>query len=283
VAVVSLACVLTAGALATIWNRPTPSGPPVTVGLHYAANSNFASNGRYLPGQFGFNLADVSTAAQLATLPAGVRGLVYLGLCNGADRDFATTVDGFSGSAKLFGFYLIDEPNPATCAPATLKSESTYIHDHISGARTFIVEQNLSASTHPSYAGGYNPANTGIDLFGIDPYPCRTELRGCDPTMVAGFVAAAQRFGIPRSSIVPVFQAFGGGAWIDDGGGSYQLPTANQLNSIIAQWARLIPSPVFDFSYSWGSQRADSALADAPADLRVVLATHNKITVAPRP
>lgn len=283
VAVVGLACVLLiAAVLVTIRNTSAPPGPPAEVGPHYAANGNFAPDGRYLPGQYGFNVADVSSAAELATLPAGVRGLVYLGSCNGADREFTTAVDSFSHNTKLFGFYLLDEPDPATCAPATLKAESAYIHEHIPGALTFILEQNLAASTSPSYVGGYDPANTGIDLFGIDPYPCRTELHGCAPTMIAGYVAAAERFGIPRSSIVPVFQSFGGGSWIDDGGGHYQLPTASELTSMLAQWAKLVPSPAFDVVYSWGSQRADRALADAPADLRAVFAAHNKITAAPR-
>jgi hypothetical protein len=257
-------------------DRPSPAAPhpaaPHPATLHYAANGNFAPDGRYLPGRDGFNLADVSTPAQLAGLPTGVRGLVYLGSCTGADRDFATKVGAFSGSAKLFGFYLIDDPDPATCPPANLRAESAYIHDHIGGARTFILEQNLSASAHPSYAGGYDPANTGIDFFGIDPYPCRTELNGCDPTMIARYVTAAERFGIPSSSIVPVFQAFGGGSWIDDGGGHYRLPTAEEMKSMFAQWTQLVRSPVFDYVYSWGSQRGDRTLSAAPADLHAAFA-----------
>lgn len=275
VALVGLVCPLTACAVAAVQGTPATSGQPVATKIHYAANGNFAANGRYSPGQYGFNLADVSTPDQLAALPAGVLGLVYLGSCTGADKNFAATVNGFASSQRLFGFYLLDEPDPATCAPSALKSESAYIHDHIAGARTFIVEQNLSASTRPSYVGGYNPANTGIDFFGIDPYPCRSELNGCDPRMITAYVAAAERFGIPASSIIPVYQAFGGGTWVDDGSGSYQLPSAAQMQSMFDQWAGVLPSPAFDFAYSWGSQHADSALTDAPADLLAVFGAHN--------
>lgn len=130
-------------------------------------------------------------------------------------------------------------------------------------------------SAHPSFAGGYDPANTGIDFFGIDPYPCRTELNGCDPGMIANYVAAARRFGIPRAAIIPVYQAFGGGSWIDDGGGRYLLPTAPAAKSMLNRWSSLIPNPAFDFVYSWGSQRADTALANGPPAVRAVFATHN--------
>lgn len=275
VAVIGLACVLLTGLLMAGLNTAAMPGRAVAARLHYAANGNFAANGRYLPGRYGFNLADVSTPDQLAALPPAVLGLVYLGSCNGADRDFVATITSFSGRNNLFGFYLIDEPDPGTCSPANLKSESAYIHEHVPGARTFIVEQNLSASTHPSYAGGYNPANTGIDLFGIDPYPCRTELGACDSTSIARYVTTAERFGIPQSAIIPVYQAFGGGTWVDDGGGSYLLPTAAEMTSMLTQWRDLIPSPAFDFAYSWGSQRADTGLVDAPPGLLAVFATHN--------
>lgn len=273
---VGLACVLmTAGAPVGVFGTAATRVRPVQVRLHYAANNNFAPDGSYLPGTYGFNLADVTTTTQLDALPRGVLGLVYLGSCGGSDQDFANAVDRFSGDTKLFGFYLIDDPVPATCPAANLQSESAYIHDHIRHARTFIVEQNLSSSKNPSYAGGYDPANTGIDFFGIDPYPCRTELGGCDPTMIANYVSAAERAGIPPSSIIPMFQAFGGGTWRDDDGGSFQMPTADQMRSIIDQWAKVIPAPLFDFTYSWGSQRADLALADAPVGVRAVLAAHN--------
>jgi hypothetical protein len=275
--VVGLTCVfMTTSAVVGVRGTAATWDRPDLVRLHYAANSNFAPDGRYLPGKYGFNLADVSTAAQFANLPRGVRGLVYLGSCGGVDQNFVTTVESYSDSWKLFGFYLIDDPVPATCPAANLKSESTYIHDHFRRARTFILEQNLASSAHPSYIGGYDQANTGIDFFGIDPYPCRTELNGCAPTMIASYVSAAESFGIPRSSIIPVFQAFGGGTWRDDGGGGYLMPTAAQMRSIIVQWAELIPSPAFDFTYSWGSQRADIALADAPAGVRAVLVAHNR-------
>lgn len=257
-------------------SRPAPAASAPTVTLHYAANGNLGTNGEFPPGDVGFNMADVGSKQQLDALPAGVSGLVYLGLCEGADANFRARVDPYAGDPKLFGFYLLDEPDPASCAAANLAAESSYIHAHIPGAKTFILEQNLASSRSPTYAGGYNVANTGLDLIGIDPYPCRSELNGCDFSLVGSYVAAAINNGIPAAVIVPVFQTFGGGTWVDDGDGSYLMPTPEQATRLLQEWAKVIPHPVFDYAYSWGSQRGDTALGLGSPALQQVFATHNR-------
>jgi hypothetical protein len=83
--------------------RLTAAIAPAT-SLHYAPNANFGTGRKadlYLPGADGFNLSDVSTLAQLNMLPAGVRGLVYLGLCKGAQPTFTQAVQPFIGNARL--------------------------------------------------------------------------------------------------------------------------------------------------------------------------------------
>lgn len=272
---VLLSCVLAAcTGRSSSGSLPRTAGP--ATGLHFAANANNGAGGAYLPGRLAFNLADVESRAELDALPAGVLGMAYLSGCGGADAALRAEVDAYAGDARLFGYYLQDEPDPATCAPATLAAESGYIHAHQPGRRTFLLVQNLSSSKTPSYVGGYNPANTGVDLFGIDPYPCRSELNGCDMPMIGTYVAAAERFGIPESAIVPVYQSFGGGAWIDDGGGHYLMPTAAQEVQMMSDWQRLVPHPVFDYAYSWGVQRNDLALGGADAALQQVFSQHNR-------
>ncbi len=257
---------------------PVPTHAPAapTVTQHYAANGNIGPDGRFPPSELGFTMADVGSKVQLDALPPGVSGLVYLGLCDGADANFRARVDPYAGDPRLFGFYLLDEPDPASCTPANLAAESSYIHAHVPGARTFILEQNLASSRTPTYVGGYNLANTGIDLIGIDPYPCRSELNGCDFGLVSSYVAAAIRDGIPAAAIVPVFQTFGGGTWVDDGDGSYLMPTPEQATQLLAEWAKLIPHPVFDYAYSWGIQRGDTALGVGSPALQQVFAAHNR-------
>lgn len=237
--------------------------------LHLAANGNFDANGTYAPGRIGFNLADVGDVATLDALPADVKGLAWIGRCSGVDAGFLEAVRPYIGHEKLFGFNVMDDPDPTgryapICAADKLKAEADWIHANLPSAKTFIVLMNLGSSREPSFAGTYNPASSHIDLFGISPYPCRTELRHCDLDMIGRFVAAAEAVEIPKEAIVPVFQSFGGGDWVDDGGGRYRLPTAAEEQEIMARWDALVPDPAFDYVYSWGTQRDDSALQASP-------------------
>jgi hypothetical protein len=168
----------------------------------------------------------------------------------------------------------MDVPDPRRCAARNIAAESRYIHRRFASAITFIELENFGSSRHPRF-GAYTTARVGVDFFGLAPYACRTELHGCDLTMIKRYLRAAHRAGIARKQIVPVFQAFGGGRWRDDGDGRYQLPTPHQARAILCRWHRLLPRPVFDYAYSWGPQRHDSALANGPAGLRHVFAAHN--------
>ena len=231
--------------------------------MHYAANGNLSSSGQYLPGADGFNLADVSSVDETNALPAGVLALVWVGSCAGATPSFDAAVDGFAGNSKLFGFYLMDEPYTSSCPPVNLKAESDWVHAHVPGAKTFVILVNMGPSSAPTYAGTYTPANSDLDLVGLDAYPVRTELPTPNYGAIANYTAAAQTAGWPLASLVPVYQAFGGGSEIDDGGGHWQLPTTAQELTILADWAAVIPTPTFDYTYSWGSQSGDTALNGA--------------------
>jgi hypothetical protein len=75
--------------------------------------------------------------------------------------------------------------------------------------------------------------------------------------------------------MVPIYQAVGGGQWRDDEDGRYVMPTPAQKEEIVHRWQALVPNPVFDVVYSWGSQEGDYALEDDPA-LQGFFATHNR-------
>jgi hypothetical protein len=251
---------------------------PSPTTLHYTANANIV-NGVYVPAIDGFNLADVSSVSELNALPAGVKGLVWLGdFNNGVDAAFINAVTPYINNPNLFGFYLADEPDPTgqwgtLFTVANLKAESDYIHAHVPGAKTFIAMMNMGSDTSPSYANTYNPANTGIDLYGLDPYPVRPEYpTGMNLSVIPAAVTAAEANGIPLSQIVPVFQAFGGGGYA-----SWTMPTAAQVTAMLSAWAAVVPNPAFDMVYSWGSQNGDTSLNTSPS-LQAVFAAHNALS-----
>lgn len=261
-----------------------PSGADRTSGLHYAPNGNFDHAGNFLPARYGFNVADIHEARRLKELPDGVRALVWIGQCDGVSKKFLAAVSPFLGDRKVFGFYLMDDPDPrprlsggrlsAPCRAESLKEESDWLHEHMPGTQTVIVLMNLGTGRDPSYANGYDAANSHVDLFGLAAYPCRTDWKGCDYDVINRYMAAGESAGVPRRQIIPIYQAFGGGRWKTDEGGSYILPTPEQETEILDRWRTLIPAPVLDMAYSWGSQRGDAALQNAPS-LQEVFSNHN--------
>src|ERR1700719_4380212 len=79
---------------------------------HFASNGNFGAIGQFAPAAAGFDLADVSSRQQLAHLPDGVMGLVWIGECSGVTQHFKDVVNAVADHPKLFGFYLVDDPDP---------------------------------------------------------------------------------------------------------------------------------------------------------------------------
>jgi len=233
----------------------------------------------------GFNLADVQTVEQLNALPPGMKGLIWLNESSGVTPDFIAKVKPFIGNPRLFGFRLCDEPDitgryhPPAVSPAALKAEADWIKANVPGALTFVTLMDMGSFEAPVFMNTFNPANTGIDLFGLDPYPVRGTAFDLD--FIDRTVEAAVAAGIPLDRIVPVFQAFGGGKWTTRTGMTtdvYVLPTPDQANQIFARWSKYAPAPAFDFAYAWGSQNGDTKLGSSTPDalgLRAAFKAHN--------
>lgn len=266
---------------------PSPAGGP-NAKWHYAPNSNF-NDTAYAPAALGFNLADVDDPAQLTYLhnsknKGTEKALVWIGTCDGATSAFKNKVRSFEKNKyknDILAYFLMDEPDPTgtwhspKCSAASLKAQSDWVH-HNTGRKTFITMMNMSSNKSPDFKNTYKPANTGIDYYGIDPYPCRTELKGCSFSEISKHVKAAESWGIPRNSMIPVYQAFGGGNYVTDGGGKYFLPSASQTKKLLSSWHKELPAPAFDFAYSWGVQERDKPLSKAPQSVKDVYKLHNK-------
>jgi hypothetical protein len=133
-----------------------------------------------------------------------------------------------------------------------------------------------TSSKAPSFANTYIFANSLIDLFGLDAFHAGPNCKVATIYMVGRYVAAAEAWGIRRSDIVPVYQVFAGGNWRTDTGGTYLLATVDQMRQILSHRGTQVPTPVFDYVYSWGSQNADDAL-EGSADLQGVRAPQQYI------
>jgi hypothetical protein len=223
-------------------NVQSTGGSGSTTDVHYAPSGNFSSSGTYLPGPYGFNLADVSSVATLDSLPAGVKGLVWLGLCNGANSAFVDAVKPFN--ANLYGFYLMDEPYPSICVGSNLQAETAWIHANVPGAKVFVALYNEGTNEAPYFDQQYGPSQTGIDLYGLAPYPIQPQFSGgVDYNIIPARITAAEAIGVIEPQMIPTYQAFGGGGY-----SSYTLPTAAQEQEILSTWAALLPSPAFDYA-----------------------------------
>ena len=121
----------------------------------YTSGSNMV-NGEYAPGALGFNLADVSSLANLNRPPDGVKGLVYIGTsaggCTSNSAQFRAFVEPNKDKPKLWGFYLMDEPYAKQvglippCPMENLEAETEYVHAKLPGLKPSL---SLATSAPP--------------------------------------------------------------------------------------------------------------------------------------
>jgi hypothetical protein len=250
-----------------------PTSAPAT--RHYALGTN---SDQELALSLGFDVMDITgshtdpsgTKATVDALPAGVQALIWVGNLDNTNcrtpayttARFEALVDAMATDRKVYGYYLADEPHPQTCthAVADIRARADYLHAHSSFQKAFIVVEDGPGPCGPHPGCEFNalrPANTHVDLIGLDPYPCRYDSAGnaapCDYGLIDQRVAAATANGVPRSMIVPLFQTFG-----QEGrkGGSvyYRIPSRSELTTILSTWSSLVPTPAIDAAYPFGVQ-----------------------------
>jgi hypothetical protein len=257
----------------------------------------------------GFDLLDVAGSTSdpaavnraIDSLPRDAKALVWVGNLGNAPSgsrcpvprfstaQFRAQVDALRGNKRVYGYYLADEPHPTVCprAAADIRARADFIHAAAPGQRAFIVVAGGSiCGTDPGCEfRALQPSRTHVDLVGLDPYPCHYDSEGdavpCDDSMIAARVEAATANGIPSSSIVPVFQAFGQARRLDGKSVYYRMPSQGELASMLSAWDSLVPDPAFDYFYTFGVQcsvsscPAPQAIIDTPK-IRGVVRSHNE-------
>ncbi|TDC78383.1 hypothetical protein [Actinomadura sp. 7K507] len=231
----------------------------------------------------GYDLVDVRPdASQVAGVPPGMQALLWVGNfhCEDFDLDldaFKRAVHEFGRDPRVYGWYLSDEPNAGDCPEIAgeIRRRAEYVERNAPGQISYI-----SLTDFPMEP--LAPERVGVDLFGLDPYPCEGSAEArerCDIGAIDRMVNMADAAGVPRDRIAPVLQTFGQSC--SDGDKQYWLPTRAQFREILARWDRLAPRPPLEISYSWGRQDewacptlADAVGGDHP-DLQSIMKARN--------
>ncbi|TDC62172.1 hypothetical protein E1200_26670 [Actinomadura sp. GC306] len=215
----------------------------------------------------GYDLVDVTPNAELVDgIPPGMEAMLWVGNFQCGDfalgfAEFTDAVDRFGRDPRVFGWYLSDEPNADECPEVAgeIRRRAEYIERNAPGQVSYV-----SLTDFPMEP--LTPERVGVDLVGLDPYPCKGSaepLDRCDIGAIDRMVRMADEAGIPRARVAPVLQTFGQSC--SSGDKQYWLPTRAQFREILARWDRLAPRPPLEISYSWGHQDewACPTLADA--------------------
>lgn len=252
--------------------------------MHYISNTG----PQIAPAaRLGFNLFDLGPdESRIDALGPGQQALVWLGNLDNTDctpnyswSEFTASVDRLAHDPKVFGYYISDEPHPSVCAHAVadIRARADYIHAHAPGQKSFIVLMDSSRNCGTQLGCEYRelgPVVTHVDLYGIDPFPCR--LTGiCSPQRIDTEVGRATDGGIPVEQIVPVFQVFGQ-TCSSNAAKYYGLPSASEFEEMLDHWSDLVPDPVFDFAYTWNSGGPACPSLDRATNLQAVVSEHNR-------
>lgn len=295
------------GTPSTNTSKPSPrSSSPVDIASsagtkHYAIGT---SHNESLAISLGFDVLDIAgsksdpntTKEIVDALPAGVQALISV---TNLDKQncsapgyttarFEALVNAMATDPNVYGYYIADEPHPMKCpnAAADIRARADYLHAHSSFQKAFIVIVDGDGNCESDLGCEYRalrPANTHVDLVGLDPYPCHYNDAGdrvaCHYSMIDQRVASATASGIPLGMIVPVFQAFGQEGRVN-GTVYYRTPSPSELTTILSTWHRLVPKPVMDYAYTFGIQCSTScpapqALLNHP-DLQSLIEAHNR-------
>ena len=240
----------------------TSPPPPPQTGPQYRYIYNSGSDPAI--AQNGWNLYDVSSKTTADALPAGTSALYWLGDYDNSscswqvsDSTVTTTVQRMVGDAKIFGYFISDEPNPYACpgAPAQHKARSDLIHSIDSSKKVVVVlDSNGFSGRATRDALDQLPLWKGTaDVIGLDPYPCY-QGGACDYTWIDRTIAAADSAGLNYWGVA---QAFNDSSW--------RWPTPDEESHMLSQWAASKQSGYMTFAWTW----AGNNLTSQPALLDV--------------
>jgi hypothetical protein len=196
----------------------------------------------------GWNLVDVGSKWDADRVPAGARGLVWVGDYDNekcaweiSDAALKAKVGAMAGDAKVAGFFFSDEADPFACpaAPAEHRARSALLHRLAPGTFTVMVSDSnrgqQSLDQIPRWAGA-------ADYIGLNPYPC---YRGkpCNYGWIQTIIRAANQAHLRYWGVV---QAFADSEW--------RWPTPAEEQHMLSQWARSRQKGYMTFAWTWAGK-----------------------------
>jgi hypothetical protein len=269
-------------------STPATAVPAVTAS---SARAHFTVNlkGSYSAARAaGFNVFDVAGSqnnpagvkTKLNALPAGSKAMIWVGNLDNSSStpgftlaQFKAQVNALKSDPRVYGYFIADEPHPGKfpLAAAHVRERADYLRATAPAQKSFIVVLDGTSACGGTLGCEYAalaPSKTHVDLVGIDSYPCHLGA-ACDYSKITQRVNVAAKMGIPKSQMVPVYQAFGQEGKAS--GAYYRTPTASELSKMLSTWTAALPNAVLDYAYTWGTQTtAPQALVNHPALVSVV-------------
>jgi len=200
----------------------------------------------------GWNLVDVGSKWDADRVPAGARGLVWVGDYDNAactweisDTALKSKLMAMAGDPKVAGFFFSDEPDPFSCpnAPASHRTRSSLIHRLAPGKITVMVSDSNSEERSLEQIPRWRGA---ADYVGLNPYPCYRGKR-CNYSWVTAIIRAANRAGLSYWGVV---QAFADSEW--------RWPTPAEERHMLSQWAHSRQKGYMTFAWTWAGQTLSS-------------------------
>ena len=241
----------------------TGAGSPYAVRGMY--ERDFSPSGFDHQAALGFNYIDSGPYEdQMDALAArGLKGFIYLGGYSNETCTFRRSdawvrshVAPIAGHPGVGAYFIDDEPNAAACprAPAQMKARSDLVKSIDPRPPTFIVIYRIEQ--FKLFAGV-------TDIIGLDRYPCKVRLAGCDYSVIDEQAAEADRLGIRYWGVIQ--------AW---GDGWYKLPTPEELHQQFVHWRATNMEGYLVFAWNYPDDMPEMWLANHP-ELQRQLAVEN--------
>jgi chitodextrinase len=245
---------------------PSPSPSPFAIRGVY--DRDLSSTGFDDEAALGLNVIDSGPYTELLDPLAarGLKAMIWLGGYDNSTCSFVksdewvrTHVSEIAGHPAVAAYFVDDEPNAASCpnAPTQMKARSDLVKSIDPSAITFLVDYKIDQLA--LWAGT-------VDVIGLDKYPCKLKIDGCDFTGVDQLIAEADRLGIRYWGVI---QAFG-----DD---YYKLPTAEELHTQFDRWRNTNMEGYLVFAWRYPDDHPENWLANHP-ELQAQLATENGLS-----